>query len=138
MFLTSAMATNTMLYIGFSFADEYLNEFRAEVLKMLRPQPHLPAQYETVLAALNTIGKANLLSRFYEKRTNDDHLNLLAAPQKASLTRNFEKDKEIIRKRLAAIPDITSKDVADIEEFMKGKAFSSGRRPIDLKDPDEG
>ena len=31
MFLTSAMATNTMLYIGFSFTDDYLNEFRAEV-----------------------------------------------------------------------------------------------------------
>ncbi len=31
MFLQSAMATNTMLYIGFSFTDDYLNEFRAEV-----------------------------------------------------------------------------------------------------------
>ena len=132
MFLTSAMATNTMLYIGFSFADAYLNEFRAEVVMMLRPQPHLPAQYDTVLAALNKIGKAGLLSRFYEAHTNDDHFNLLAAPDKASLTRKFMEDKEIIRKRLAAIPDITSKDVADIETFMKGKAFSSGRRPIDL------
>jgi hypothetical protein len=166
MFLTSAMATNTMLYIGFSFTDDYLNEFRAEVLKMLRPQPHLPAQYETVLAALNKIGKAELLSKFYEARTNDDHLNLLAAPQlpaaraalaapappvaaaaaaaapvrveKASPTRNFEKDKETIRDRLAAIPGITGKDVDDIAEFMKKKAFASGRRPIDLVDPDEG
>jgi hypothetical protein len=38
MFLTTAMATSTMLYIGFSFTDDYLNDFRAEVLSMLRPR----------------------------------------------------------------------------------------------------
>jgi hypothetical protein len=38
-FLTSLMATSTILYLGFSFGDEYLNEFRSEVLSMLRPCP---------------------------------------------------------------------------------------------------
>jgi hypothetical protein len=41
MFLTTAMATSTMLYIGFSFTDDYLNDFRAEVLSMLRPRRSL-------------------------------------------------------------------------------------------------
>jgi hypothetical protein len=37
-FMLSLMATNTILYMGFSFNDEYLNDFRSEVLSMLRPR----------------------------------------------------------------------------------------------------
>ena len=33
-FLTSLMATRTVLYVGFSFTDEYLNEHRSEVIAM--------------------------------------------------------------------------------------------------------
>ena len=46
MFLTTAMATSTMLYIGFSFTDDYLNDFRAEVLSMLRPRRSLQHLHE--------------------------------------------------------------------------------------------
>eukprot|EP00743_Colponemidia_sp_Colp-15_P010993 GILK01012196.1.p1 GENE.GILK01012196.1~~GILK01012196.1.p1 ORF type:complete len:880 (+),score=135.42 GILK01012196.1:82-2640(+) len=35
MFLKSLMATCTILYIGFSFMDVYLNEFRSEIMSML-------------------------------------------------------------------------------------------------------
>jgi hypothetical protein len=37
----------TSLYLGFSFSDEYLNEFRSEVLSMLRPR-QLPPQVSAV------------------------------------------------------------------------------------------
>jgi hypothetical protein len=47
MFLTTAMATSTMLYIGFSFTDDYLNDFRAEVLSMLRPRRSLQSGKES-------------------------------------------------------------------------------------------
>jgi hypothetical protein len=31
------MSTKTLLYVGFSFTDDYLNEFRSEIVSMLRP-----------------------------------------------------------------------------------------------------
>ena len=68
------MATNTMLYIGLSFTDDYLNEFRAEVLKMLRPSPRLHVKYKLVLECLKRINKASLLSHFYDNGIHDDYL----------------------------------------------------------------
>jgi transcriptional regulator with XRE-family HTH domain/CheY-like chemotaxis protein len=45
-FLGSVMATHTVLYMGFSFADAYLNELRSQVLALLGPQPEgAPAAY---------------------------------------------------------------------------------------------
>merc|ERR1712032_62420 len=35
-FLKSLMSTKTILYIGFSFSDEYLNEMRSSILMMLK------------------------------------------------------------------------------------------------------
>ena len=36
-FLKALMSTKTLLYVGFSFTDDYLNEFRSEIVSMLRP-----------------------------------------------------------------------------------------------------
>lgn len=38
-FLRSVLATHSVLYLGFSFRDAYLNELRSEVLSMLRSRP---------------------------------------------------------------------------------------------------
>ena len=36
MFLKTLMSTRTILYVGFSFSDGYLNELRSQVMSMLR------------------------------------------------------------------------------------------------------
>merc|ERR1719189_1288235 len=38
-FLQSVMATKTVLYIGFSFADEYIKELRSSTMMMLTEDP---------------------------------------------------------------------------------------------------
>ena len=48
-FLRSVMATNTVLYLGFSFQDAYLNELRSEVLSLLGHGTHsTPVAYAVV------------------------------------------------------------------------------------------
>ncbi len=51
-FLRSALATRTVLYLGFSFTDAYLNELRSEVLSMLG---HEPGAAPTAYAVMNDV-----------------------------------------------------------------------------------
>lgn len=50
-FLRSVMSVYTVLYIGFSFSDQYLNQLRSEILSVLRPQDShgLPVAYAIVM-----------------------------------------------------------------------------------------
>lgn len=53
-FLRSVLATRTVLYLGFSFRDAYLNELRSEVLAMLG---HAPRTKPTAYAVMNDVDK---------------------------------------------------------------------------------
>jgi hypothetical protein len=128
MFLTSAMATNTMLYIGFSFTDDYLNEFRAEVLKMLRPSSRTPVQYNVVLSALKHIGKPEILSHFYDANFHDDYLTEIR-------TQSTHSDQ--VRLRLSKIQGIEQADITSIEMMLKERAVVTSRRPAELLDLDK-
>lgn len=44
-FLRATLSTTTVLYLGFSFEDAYLNELRSEVLAMLAPGEKSPLAY---------------------------------------------------------------------------------------------
>jgi hypothetical protein len=118
MFLTSAMATNTMLYIGFSFTDDYLNEFRAEVLKMLRPSPHLQMQHSMVLRALKHINKPHTLSHFYDNGIHDEDLLHFKV---ASL------HCDAVRARILAIEGLEQSDLSQIEQFVKDHVVATKR-----------
>jgi len=52
-FLRSLFCTRTLLYIGFSFTDAYLNELRSEVLALLGP---LPQNRPIAYAIVNDVG----------------------------------------------------------------------------------
>merc|ERR1719361_2214361 len=41
-FLSSVMASTTILYMGFSFSDEYINEMRSSTMMMLTPDKKAP------------------------------------------------------------------------------------------------
>jgi CheY-like chemotaxis protein len=48
-FLRSVMATRTVLYLGFSFEDAYLNELRSEILALLGQEPNsAPLAYAVI------------------------------------------------------------------------------------------
>jgi hypothetical protein len=128
MFLTSAMATSTILYIGFSFTDDYLNEFRAEVLKMLRPSPRLHTQFKVVLECLKLINKPEILSHFYDKNVHDDHLLDL----KMASSRCAD-----IKANIMAIDGITASDMAQIEKYVKERVVASSRRSGDFEEVDQ-
>ena len=128
MFITSAMATHTVLYIGFSFTDDYLNEFRAETLKMLRPAPRLTVQFNIVLQALKHIEKPQLLSHFLDRGINDEHLQELKASAAAGCD---------IRSRIMDIKDIHKEDCDKIEQFVKDNVPDTHRRPCDISKLDQ-
>jgi hypothetical protein len=122
------MATSTILYIGFSFTDDYLNEFRAEVLKMLRPSPRLHAQFKVVLECLKLINKPDILSHFYDKNVHDDHLlDLKMASSRC----------DAIKANIMAIDGITASDLAQIEKYVKERVVASNRRSGDFEEIDE-
>jgi hypothetical protein len=127
MFLTSAMATSTILYIGFSFTDDYLNEFRAEVLKMLRPSPRLHVQFKVVLECLKLINKQGLLSHFYEKNVHDDHL--LDLKMESSRCGEIKADIRAI--------GITESDLNQIEKYVKERVVASSRRSGHFEEADK-
>ena len=122
------MATNTMLYIGFSFTDDYLNEFRAEVLKMLRPTPHMHVHYKTGLECLKRINKANLLSHFFDKGIHDDYLLDLKVASSQS---------DAVKARIKEIEGIQDSDVDEIEQFVKGRVVATSRRSNDFLELDK-
>jgi hypothetical protein len=72
MFLTTAMATSTMLYIGFSFTDDYLNDFRAEVLSMLRPRRSLQVGKGPAINSFRSVSTAPIGYGIIEGRTKHD------------------------------------------------------------------
>ncbi len=122
------MATSTILYIGFSFTDDYLNEFRAEVLKMLRPSPRLHTQFKVVLECLKLINKPEILSHFYDNNVHDDHLLDL----KMASSRCAD-----IKARIMAIDGITASDMAQIEKYVKERVVASSRRSGDFEEVDQ-
>ena len=50
-FLRALLATRTILFLGFSFSDGYLNLLRSEILALLRHDPQEPMAY----AVLNDV-----------------------------------------------------------------------------------
>jgi len=55
-FLRSVFATRTVLYLGFSFTDAYLNELRSEILALLPEKPVWPIAYAVVADATQSVG----------------------------------------------------------------------------------
>lgn len=128
LFVTSAMATHTVLYIGFSFTDDYLNEFRAEVLKMLRPAPRLPVQFNVALQALKHIMKPQLLSAFHDLGIHDEYLQEL----------KIESPKcNEVRSNISKVQGINSADCEAIEAFVKERVPATNRRPLDILELDK-
>jgi hypothetical protein len=127
MFVTSAMATHTVLYIGFSFTDDYLNEFRAEVLKMLRPAPRLPVQFNVVLQALKAINKPELLCFFHDKGIHDEKLQefKVESPQCSD-----------IRAKILSVDGIDEQNCDAILEFVEKRVPATHRRPCDASELD--
>jgi hypothetical protein len=70
-FLRSLMSTYTVLYIGFSFSDQYLNQLRSEVMAMMRPTPRAgePFSYAIVM------DKEKEQAAFYLRHENTLFLN---------------------------------------------------------------
>jgi hypothetical protein len=128
LFVTSAMATHTVLYIGFSFTDDYLNEFRAEVLKMLRPAPRVTVQFNVVLQALKSIGKPHLLSCFHDKCIHDELLQ--------DFNGDSSQSSEISQKILS-IEGIEQGHCKAIEQFVKDRVPATNRRPCDISELDK-
>ncbi len=54
-FLRAILASRTVLYLGVSFTDAYMNELRSEVLAMLDPKPH-HARRPMAYAIMNDVG----------------------------------------------------------------------------------
>lgn len=68
-FLSSVMSTKTVLYLGFSFQDEYINELRSSVVQMLG------ADVERPLAYAITDSKTPLDAAYYLKHEGVQFLN---------------------------------------------------------------
>ena len=56
-FLRSVFATQTVLYLGFSFTDAYINELRSEVLSCVGVDPVTPSGYAVMPDASDTTKK---------------------------------------------------------------------------------
>jgi hypothetical protein len=61
-FLRAVFSTRTVLYLGFSFNDEYLNELRSEVLSLLG---HAPGDMPIAYAVVNDVPEE--VQRYYWK-----------------------------------------------------------------------
>lgn len=75
-FISSVMASSTILYLGFSFSDEYINEMRSSTMMMLSPDRKAPIAYAI------SIGKPPSEIAFYEKHEGINLLNY--EPKKGS------------------------------------------------------
>jgi hypothetical protein len=81
-FLSSVMSTKTVLYLGFSFQDVYINELRSSVVQMLG------ADIERPLAYAITDSKTQLDAAYYLKHEGVQFLNF--DPHKGGQHKNWQ------------------------------------------------
>lgn len=81
-FMTSLMAAKTILYMGFSFSDEYLNEMRSSVMMMMQQHQQdgeEEGKKEPPIAYGIGINMADSEIEFYQKHEGIEMLNYIPA-----------------------------------------------------------